>query len=108
MRMWNIEPSKLCRNHLLGEHFEIHKAIGNLKNSRKWTESLAKKGYLEPQNALKRHNKLVEEMKKRGYKHNSKLKISGIKLPKGKVDIKKSIRDLKKRCKFCFSKIKIK
>jgi len=24
MRVWDINPEKLCRNHLLGEHREIH------------------------------------------------------------------------------------
>jgi hypothetical protein len=24
MRIWDIEPRKLCRNHLLGEHRELH------------------------------------------------------------------------------------
>lgn len=101
MRMWNITPSKLCNQHLLGEHFEIHKVIGNLKNSRKWAESLTKKGFLEPQNLLKRHNRLTKEMLKRGMNHRSLLEIKGVKLPIGKVDVKKSIKDLNKRCREC-------
>lgn len=101
MRMWNINPRKMCRQHLLGEHFELHKLIGNLKHGRTWGESLTAKGFLEPQNALKRHDKLVCEMKQRGFKHRSPLKIGRVKLPKGKVDRKKSIRDLKKRCGEC-------
>jgi hypothetical protein len=24
MRIWDIEPEKLCRQHLLGEHRELH------------------------------------------------------------------------------------
>lgn len=91
----------MCRQHLLGEHYEIHKAIGNLKNSRKWAESLSKKGFLEPQNALKRHDILVKEMRRRGYSHKSSLKTKGIKLPKGKVNLERAIKDLVKRCKEC-------
>ena len=101
MRMWNIKPELMCNQHLLGEHFEIHKLIGNLRNSRTWGESLARRGFLEPQNALKRHDKLAKEMSKRGMNHKSELDIKGVNLPKGKVDVKKSIRDLKKRCKEC-------
>jgi len=101
MRMWNIKPSLMCRQHLLGEHFEIHKLIGNLRNSRRWGESLASKGFLEPQNALRRHDKLVGEMLKRKFNHQSPLDICGVKLPLGKVDVKKSVQDLKKRCKEC-------
>jgi len=101
MRMWNIDPRKMCNQHLLGEHFEIHKMIGNLRHSRTWAESLTKKGFLEPQNALTRHNKLVREMLKRKIKHKSPLNVKKVDLPQGKVDVKKSKKDLIKRCKNC-------
>ena len=106
MRMWNITPSKMCTQHLLGEHFEIHKMIGNLRHSKTWTKSLTTKGFLEPQNAKKRHELLVKEMKKRRFKHQSPLSTSGVKLPKGKVDKNKSIKDIKKRCKNCRAMLK--
>ena len=106
MRMWNINSELLCNKHLLGEHFEIHCAVGNLGHSGKWTKALAKKGYLEPQNFLFRHNELVKEMITRGFKHNSPLSVRGIKLPIGRIDTKKSIRDLKERCIDCRKKIK--
>jgi hypothetical protein len=101
MRMWNIDVRKMCNQHVLGEHFEIHKLIGNLRNSRTWAESLTLKGFLEPQNALARHDKLAQEMCRRGMKHLSPLDVKGVKLPKGKVNIKKSKKDLIKRCKNC-------
>jgi hypothetical protein len=101
MRMWNINPRKLCKKHLVAEHGEIHAAIGNLKKSRKWAEALTSKGYLEPQNMLSRHNKLVKEMLKRGIKHKSPLNTKNVKLPIGKINKQKSIKDLKKRCKKC-------
>ena len=104
MRMWMISPRKLCDKHLLGEHFEIHKAAGNLKNSGTWAKSLTKKGFLEPQNFLIRHNKLVKEIFKRGFVHKSKLKIKN-KSIYGKVDKNKSRNDLIKRCKNCRRKI---
>ena len=97
-----ISPAKLCRQHLLGEHFEIHKAVGNLRHSGKWTKSLTQKGFLEPQNFLSRHKDLVKEMKRRGFTHNSPLDVSGVELDVGSVDTKKSISDLKDRCKACF------
>jgi hypothetical protein len=104
MRMWMIEPGKLCRQHLLGEHFEIHKAVGNLRHSGKWTKSLTERGFLEPQNFLKRHNTLVKEMKRRGFSHNSPLDVSGVELETGNVNTDKSIRDLKKRCEACLNR----
>ncbi len=101
MRMWNIKPGKLCSQHLLGEHFEIHKAVGNLRHSGKWARSLTEKGFLEPQNMLRRHDLLAREMLTRGMNHKSKLDMKNAKLPKGKVNKEKSIRDLKKRCRKC-------
>ena len=101
MRMWNINPKLLCNKHLIAEHGEIHAMIGNLKKSGTWAKRLTKAGYLEPQNAKNRHNKLVVEMLRRELNHNSILETDGIKLPIGKVDKTKSIRDLKARCKKC-------
>jgi len=106
MRMWNIKSALMCRQHILGEHFEIHKMIGNLRHRGKWTNSLTKNGFLEPQNALKRHNRLVKEMLIRGWKHQSPLDTEGVKLPRGKVNIKKSIKDITQRCKNCRKLIK--
>lgn len=100
MRMWLINPKYLCRLHLLGEHFEIHKALGNLRNSGGWVRNLVLKGFLEPQNFKKRHDILVKEMVKRGFKHNSPLLID-VSLPIGYVDIGKSKKDLIKRCLKC-------
>jgi hypothetical protein len=104
MRMWMIEPKLLCKNHLLGEHFEIHKAVGNLKHTGKWAMALVNKGYLEPQNFMKRHDMLVKEMLRRGYNHNSPLDLGKVKLPKGKVNTRKSISDLK--AKGCECRVK--
>jgi len=96
-----IKPKQMCNQHLLGEHFEIHKAVGNLRHSGKWTKSLTEKGFLEPQNFLARHNELVEEMLARSFNHNSPLKYARIRTLFGKVDVQLSINDLKKRCAKC-------
>lgn len=75
MRVWDINPKKLCRNHLLGEHRELH-AIWSILTK-------GKKGYAHHpetkrwQGKLKalylRHELLVKEMARRGYNHYSKL-----------------------------------
>ena len=88
MRMWMVNPELLCNQHLLGEHYEIHKAVGNLRNSGKWTKSLTKNGFLEPQNFKARHEELAYEMKRCGFRHDSKLKLNGLKLGEGSVDKK--------------------
>lgn len=83
MRIWDIHPKYLCRKHLLGEHRELH-AIWNILTKNK-------KGYSKHPETLRwvgklkalylRHQMLVEEFLKRGYKHNSPLDKS---LAKGK------------------------
>ncbi len=75
MRVWDIPPKKLCHKHLLGEHREVHAVWAILTKN--------KKGYsrhpetLRWRNRLKalylRHEKLVQEMKRRTYKHQSDL-----------------------------------
>lgn len=75
MRIWDIEASKLCRQHLLGEHRELHAIWSILINRKKGysrhPETLRWKGRLLA--LYKRHEKLVKEMKKRGYAHKSPL-----------------------------------
>ncbi|MFC1808320.1 pyrimidine dimer DNA glycosylase/endonuclease V [Candidatus Omnitrophota bacterium] len=75
MRIWDIPPKKLCRNHLLGEHRELHAIwvviTKNKKGYSKHPETLRWKGKLRP--LYLRHEQLVDEMRRRGYKHKSKL-----------------------------------
>jgi len=82
MRIWDIPPSKLCRNHLLGEHRELHAIWSILTKHKKGysrhPETLRWKGKLRALYA--RHEKLIEEMDKRGYDHKSPLdkrKVAG-------------------------------
>lgn len=75
MRVWDISPEKLCKNHLLGEHRELH-AIWNIltKNKKGYSnhpETIRWKGKLKA--LYLRHEKLVIEMKKRSYIHKSPL-----------------------------------
>jgi hypothetical protein len=75
MRIWDIKPSKLCREHLLGEHRELH-AIWSILTAHKkgysrHPETLRWKGRLAA--LYKRHQELVREMCKRGYCHKSPL-----------------------------------
>ncbi|MFA5088643.1 MAG: pyrimidine dimer DNA glycosylase/endonuclease V [Candidatus Omnitrophota bacterium] len=75
MRIWDIPPGKLCRNHLLGEHRELHAIWSVLTKNKKGysrhPETLRWKGKLAA--LFLRHAKLVEEMGKRGYRHHSAL-----------------------------------
>lgn len=75
MRIWDIAPEKLCRNHLLGEHRELHAIwvvlTKNKKGYSKHPETLRWKNKLRP--LYLRHEKLVKEMQSRGYTHKSAL-----------------------------------
>lgn len=75
MRIWDITPARLCRNHLLGEHRELH-AIWIVLTEKK-------KGYSKHPETMRwigklkalynRHESQVDEIKKRGYRHQSNL-----------------------------------
>lgn len=77
MRIWDLPPEKLCRNHLLGEHSELHALWSILTEGKKGfanhPETARWKGKLKALHL--RHEGLVEEMQKRGYKHRSPLSV---------------------------------
>ena len=49
MRMWMVDPRIMCRQHLLGEHVEIHMFVGAISRGK------SVKGYLE-KGLLEVHN----------------------------------------------------
>lgn len=75
MRIWDVDPSELCRAHLLGEHRELH-GLWNIL-------TLGKRGYSLHPETLRwvgklaalylRHEALVAEMTARGYRHTTPL-----------------------------------
>lgn len=75
MRIWDIPADRLCRNHLLGEHRELHaiwailtkgkKGYANHPETRRWVGKLKA--------LYRRHEELAVEMSQRGYKHQSPL-----------------------------------
>jgi len=75
MRIWDIPQSKLCRQHLLGEHRELHAIWSVLTKGKKGysrhPETLRWKGKLKA--LYLRHAGIVNEMERRGYKHQSTL-----------------------------------
>ncbi len=75
MRIWDLSPSILCRNHLLGEHRELHAMwtviTENKKGYSRHPETLRWVGKLKA--LYNRHKELIKEMKVRGYNHYSEL-----------------------------------
>lgn len=103
MRMWNIDTGKMCNQHLLGEHVEMHMFVGTL-NKNKSIQGYLDKNLVEVHNIEKRHEKLTKEMEKRGFEHKSPLpKYKKSKL--GKVDVHANKIDLRNRCRRCKSRM---
>jgi len=77
MRIWDIPVEKLCRNHLLGEHRELHAMwvviTQNKKGYSKHPETIRWIGKLKAM--YLRHGEQVKEMGCRGYNHQSPLDI---------------------------------
>lgn len=75
MRIWDVSPEKMCRQHLLGEHRELHALWSIITNNKKayahHPETMRWRGKLKA--LYLRHEALVEEMTKRGYKHHTPL-----------------------------------
>jgi hypothetical protein len=97
--MWMVNPKYLCRNHLLGEHKEIHQLVGSIL-AKKSIKGHLEKGQVEIHNIQKRHEELVKELKKRGYNHKSPLKKFKT-FKAGKINIIENYKELKRRCKKC-------
>jgi len=78
VRIWDIPPRELCRSHLLGEHRELHGLWNvltqDLRGYRRHPETLRWEGKLAALD--RRHEALVEEMVRRGYRHSSPLERS--------------------------------
>jgi hypothetical protein len=77
VRIWDVGPEELCRSHLLGEHRELH-GLWNILTVHK-----GQGGYARHPETLRwigktralylRHQALVKEFDRRGYRHASPL-----------------------------------
>lgn len=100
MRMFNVDVTKMCNKHLLGEHVEMHMFVGTIKKGIS-IKGYIDKGLVEVNNISKRHNELVKEMKKRGMSHKTEIVDTEDWLPEGKVNSVANEWELKNRCKEC-------
>ena len=75
MRIWDLEPERLCRQHLLGEHRELHALWVILTKEKKGfarhPETVRWRGKLAA--LYQRHESLAAEMGRRGYRHQTSL-----------------------------------
>jgi len=102
MRMWLTPPKLLCRQHLLGEHLEMHMFIGTIKKGIN-VSGYIETGLLDPNKLQERHDELVSEMEKRGYSHYSPLESVDISYIDGKacIDAEGNLKELSSRCEEC-------
>lgn len=115
MRMWMVQPEQMCRQHLLGEHVELHMLVGTIRRH-KSLQGYVDNGLIEPLSIHSRHEALVEEMTRRGYSHHSPIpgdqelrRLLGVyswKIASAKVDQDKAHRELCLRCPACWWKRK--
>ena len=99
MRMWMVDPQHMCRQHLLGEHLELHMFVGTIKKGVS-LEGYVNAGLVETSSIAFRHEQLVQEMEKRGYKHGSPLTYVDL-LDQGEVSRALAREELLKRCAAC-------
>jgi hypothetical protein len=98
MRVWDFHPKHLCRKHLLAEHRELH-GLWNIL-----TKHGGKGGYSRHPETLRwvgktkalyqRHEMLVGEFARRGYKHYSPLDK---KLARGSSDQQAFVNTIKEQ-----------
>lgn len=105
MRMWMVDPRILCDKHLLGEHVETHMFAGSILKGTSMRGYL-EAGLLDGTQLAKRHERLVEEMKARGMKHQSKFPDAPAQRAifakvGGEVDGEASLAELLTRCSRC-------
>ncbi len=77
--MWiGVPAEKLCDQHLLGLHRELHQEAGTLANH-PHGESIVHghwiRGQVDLTELKRRHEEVVEEMKSRGFNHDSPLDL---------------------------------
>lgn len=99
MRMWMVDPRKMCDQHLLGEHVELHMLVGSLRRKKTITGFL-EVGLVELHSIRSRHAELVIEMKSRGFRHASPLPAFRARTA-GKINPKQNMRELARRCNAC-------
>lgn len=105
MRMWMIDPRVMCRQHLIGEHGELHKFLNSWRKRHGVTGRVAGNA-MEPESYKARHDELAAEMSRRGMQHGSPLEQPDFSyLPPEhrfyKVDREASLRLLVGRCEKC-------
>ena len=106
MRMWMLPPEGMCRKHLLGEHVELHMLLGSMRRGKNMDGFLSG-GLVDPQLVFARHEELVAEMARRGFKHSSPIDasecafLSARYTGRASINIAANAAELQRRCPDC-------
>ncbi len=95
-----VNPRRMCLRHLLGEHVETHMIAGHLRAGRRLGR-FAADGLVEQQRLRERHDALAREIERRGYRHASPLPPFVQTAERCRIDRRRSLADLARRCADC-------
>jgi hypothetical protein len=99
-----VDPKIMCRQHLLGEHVELHMLVGSINRGIS-LDGYINDGLIELDMIRERHQELVDEMHRRGYRHKSPLPRFARALQaykqRGQVDVDSNVVELARRCEAC-------
>ena len=104
-RMWMVDPRMMCRQHLLGEHFETHVIATNIGRGR-GIAGFVRNNEIEPHSVQSRHDELAAEIERRGMNHHSPLDFSTDLYPDFRIDRDASLRLLRARCSRCAARMR--
>lgn len=109
MRMWMVDPRIMCRQHLMGEHIEIHMLIGSMKRAKN-LDAYIRDHLIQPRSIVKRHDEIVEEMLNRGWNHHTPVPEHEVPILVARygpvartltIDRGRSLEELLSRCSEC-------
>lgn len=102
-RLWGVDPEILCREHLLGEHKEMHQEVGTLRkhpHGQAIVEGHAERQQVDTSLLQRRHDDLVSEMNRRGMNHDSPMDYTDER-DLGEIDKEANLSELIDRCDKC-------
>jgi hypothetical protein len=99
VRMWGIDERFMWRQHLLGEHVEMHMIAGSIMRG-KSIKGYILNGLIETSRIQERHDYIADARVGRGYNHQSPLEYVD-QLNQGWLDRDKNSGDLFERCHLC-------
>lgn len=100
-----VDAKSMCRQHLLGEHSELHKHRHVFKRGYSIAGRVAGNA-IEPRAMKPRHDELAKEMRRRGYRHQSPYTQPSLAAypsahRDARVDVSKARKLLLDRCAAC-------